>query len=114
MQVATGTLKAFLPEIGKPVNFGTAHGGPSDLINNSIQSGFALEAIFTFFLVTCNLYDCSSQESISWMHGFTIGGMVFLLHLVGVPLTGASMNPERFGPTLMSDAGFGKFIGCIG
>ena len=29
------------------------------------------------------------------VHGISIGGMVFLLHLVGVPLTGASMNPAR-------------------
>jgi len=29
--------------------------------------------------------------------GFSIGGMIFLLHLVGVPLTGASMNPARTG-----------------
>jgi len=40
--------------------------------------------------------------------GFAIGGMIFLLHLVGVPLTGASMNPARtFGPALIS--GFWEF-----
>ena len=29
------------------------------------------------------------------VYGAAIGGMVFLLHIVGVPLTGASMNPAR-------------------
>jgi len=48
--VAAATLKVILPELGAKVNFGT-QGGPSDLINNSISSGFALEAIFTFFIL---------------------------------------------------------------
>src|SRR3990170_4731327 len=42
------------------------------------------------------------------IQGISIGGMIFLLHLVGVPLTGASMNPARtFGPALAS--GFWEF-----
>ncbi len=48
---AAATLKAILPELGAKVNFAT-QGGPSDLINNSIGSGFAIEAVLTFFLVT--------------------------------------------------------------
>ena len=37
------------------------------------------------------------------MYGLAIGGMIFLIHLIGVPLTGASVNPARtFGPALIS------------
>jgi len=105
--VAAATLKVILPELGAKVNFGT-QGGPSDLINNSISSGFALEAIFTFFLVLVIFMTAVHKKASPGWHGFTIGGMVFLLHLVGVPLTGASMNPARtFGPALMS--GFWEF-----
>ena len=76
---------------------------PSDLINGSIGSAFALEAIFTFFLVTVIFMTAVHKKASPGWHGFTIGGMVFLLHVVGVPLTGASMNPARtFGPALMS------------
>ena len=86
---AAATLKAILPELGAKVNFAT-QGGPSDLINNSIGSGFAVEA------------------ATPGIQGLAIGGMVFLIHLVAVPLTGASVNPARtFGPALIS--GFWEF-----
>ncbi|KAF6242588.1 aquaporin [Nitrosopumilus sp. b1] len=101
---AAATLKAILPELGAVVNFGT-QGGPSDLINGSINSAFALEAIFTFFLVTVIFMTAVHKKASPGWHGFSIGGMVFLLHIVGVPLTGASMNPARtFGPALISGA----------
>lgn len=101
---AAATLKAILPELGAAVNFGT-QGGPSDIINGNIGSAFALEAIFTFFLVTVIFMVAVHKKASPGWHGFSIGGMVFLLHIVGVPLTGASMNPARtFGPALVSGA----------
>ena len=104
--VATASLIAILPEVGKPVFWG-AHGGPSELINNSIMSALALEIVFTFFLVTVIFMVAVHKKAPAGIHGISIGGMVFLLHLVGVPLTGASMNPARsLSPTLIAgDAG---------
>ena len=100
--VAAFSLKAILPEIGAKVNFGT-QGGPSELINNSVMAGLALEIIFTFFLVTVIFLTAVHKKAPAGIHGISIGGMVFLLHIVGVPLTGASMNPARtFGPALVS------------
>jgi len=104
---AAATLKAILPELGAKVNFGT-QGGPSELINNSIASGFVVEAVLTFFLVTVIFMTAVHKKASAGWHGFTIGGMIFLIHLVGVPLTGASVNPARtFGPALIS--GFWEF-----
>ncbi len=104
---AAATLKAILPELGAAVNFGT-QGGPSELLGNSVTSGFALEAIMTFFLVAVIFMSAVHKKASAGWHGFTIGGMVFLIHLVGVPLTGASVNPARtFGPALVS--GFWEF-----
>src|SRR5574338_101644 len=100
--VAAASLKAIIPDIGGKVNFGTQP-GPSDLLNQSITSGFAVEAILTFFLVTVIFMSAVHKKASPGWHGFTIGGMVFLIHLVGVPLTGASVNPARtFGPALIS------------
>lgn len=104
---AAATLKAILPELGAQVNFGT-QGGPSELIGNSAGSGFAVEAVLTFFLVTVIFMSAVHKRASPGWHGFTIGGMVFLIHLIGVPLTGASVNPARtFGPALVS--GFWEF-----
>lgn len=104
---AAATLKAILPELGAKVNFAT-QGGPSDLINSSVGAGFAVEAVLTFFLVTVIFMTVVHKKASAGWHGFTIGGMIFLIHLVGVPLTGASVNPARtFGPALIS--GFWEF-----
>jgi len=104
---AAATLKVILPELGAKVNFGT-QGGPSGLLDHSIASGFAVEAVLTFFLVTVIFMTAVHKKATPGIQGIAIGGMIFLIHLVGVPLTGASVNPARtFGPALIS--GFWEF-----
>jgi len=92
--IATLSLMAILPEIGKPVLWG-GHGGPSELLNHSVMSGFVVEVILTFFLVLVIFMTAVHKKAPKSVYGAAIGGMVFLLHVVGVPLTGASMNPAR-------------------
>ena len=105
--IAAFTLAAVLPDLGAQVNFGT-QGGPSDLINQNEMSGLFFEMIFTFFLVLVIFMTAVHKKAAAGWAGFSIGGMIFLLHLVGVPLTGASMNPARtLGPALAS--GFWEF-----
>ena len=100
--VAAFTHMALLPEAGAKVNFGT-QGGPSELLNSSAAAGLGAEIIFTFFLVTTIFMAAVHKKACAGMGGIAIGGMIFLLHLVGVPLTGASMNPARtFGPAIAS------------
>ena len=98
---AAFTLKAVLPDLGAAVHFGTQ--SPGELINYSATSAVGLEAIFTFFLVTVIFMTAVHKKAVAGIQGISIGGMVFLLHLVGVPLTGASMNPARtLGPAIAS------------
>ncbi len=102
--LAALTLSLIIPDLGAAVNFGT-QGGPSEFIDNDAWKALALEAFFTFFLVTVIFMTAVHKKAPAGMYGLVIGGMVFLLHLVGVPLTGASMNPARtFGPALISGA----------
>jgi len=104
--IATLSLKVLFPEIGEKVFWG-AHGGPSELIDNSMMSGLAVEIILTFFLVVVIFMTAVHKKAPKQIYGGAIGGMVFLLHLVGIPLTGASMNPARsFSPAVVAgDAG---------
>jgi aquaporin-4 len=99
---AAVSYKAILPDIGAKVNFGT-QGGPSALLHYDAISGFTVEAILTFFLVTVIFMTAVHKKAAAGMYGLAIGGMIFLIHLIGVPLTGASVNPARtFGPALIS------------
>ena len=104
--IATLSLMAILPEIGKPVLWG-GHGGPSELLNHSVMSGFVVEVILTFFLVLVIFMTAVHKKAPKSIAGASIGGMIFLLHIVGVPLTGAGMNPARsFAPAIVTgDAG---------
>lgn len=100
--VAAASLKAIIPDLGAKVNFGTQP-GPSDIIQNSVASGVAVEAILTFFLVTVIFMTAVHKKAAAGMYGLAIGGIIFLDHLVGIPLTGASMNPARtLGPAIIS------------
>ena len=104
--IATLSLVAILPEIGKSVLWG-GHGGPSELLNHSVMSGFVVEIILTFFLVLIIFMTAVHKKAPKSIAGASIGGMIFLLHIVGVPLTGAGMNPARsFAPAIVTgDAG---------
>ena len=104
--IATLSLVAILPEIGKSVLWG-GHGGPSELLNHSVMSGFVVEVILTFFLVLIIFMTAVHKKAPKSIAGASIGGMIFLLHIVGVPLTGAGMNPARsFAPAIVTgDAG---------
>lgn len=100
--LAAFTLKVMLPEIGARVNFGT-QGGPSEFLNNDAMAAVGVEIILTFFLVAVIFMTAVHKKASAGFAGLSIGGMIFLLHLVGVPLTGASMNPARtFGPAIAS------------
>lgn len=99
---AAASYKLILPDLGAKVNYGT-QAGPSALLHNSVTSGFAVEAILTFFLVTVIFMTAVHKKAAAGMYGLAIGGIIFLDHLIGVPLTGASMNPARtFGPAVIS------------
>ena len=81
---------------------------PSKLGCNSLApmvtplKGFGIEVILTFVFVIAIL-GVTSKESNGNIAGLVIGGALVLVHLLGIPFTGTSVNPARsFGPALIA------------
>jgi len=100
--VASATIAAILPALASTVAF-AGHTGPSELIEGNVGSAFLVEVVLTFFLVLAIFMGIVHKRAPAGWHGFVVGGVITVIHLVGVPLTGASVNPARsFGPVVFS------------
>ena len=77
-------------------------GTPQPSFNIGLGQGIAIEAVFTFFLVSAVFGTAVSSEAPK-IGGFGIGLAIFVAVLVVGGLTGAAINPARaFGPALVS------------
>lgn len=77
-------------------------------------SGIALEALFTFFLVSA-VFGTAVSPQAQRVGGFAIGLTVLTVALGGGNLTGAVMNPARaFGPALVSLSWLSQGVYWIG
>jgi len=66
----------------------------------SMTAGFIAEIILTFFFVYVIL-EVISKKVNKGFEGLAIGFALFLSHIVGIPITGTSVNPARsLGPAL--------------
>ncbi|MCH3908938.1 MAG: aquaporin [Bacilli bacterium] len=67
-----------------------------------LMLGLLVEVVLTFIFVLAILGVCSKKE-FSNVAGIVIGLTLTLVHLLGIPLTGTSVNPARsFGPALIA------------
>lgn len=80
-----------------------AHGLNLEVLDGE-GAGVAVEAILTFVLVFVVFATAIDPRGMANLAPIAIGLAVLVDHFVGVPLTGASMNPARsFGPALVAD-----------
>jgi aquaporin Z len=64
---------------------------------------FALEVVLTFLLVFVVLLVTGRQHPAPGAAGLAIGAALTVIHLVGIPLTGTSVNPARsLGPAIVN------------
>ncbi|MBI4200457.1 MAG: MIP family channel protein [Chloroflexi bacterium] len=77
--------------------------------------GLLIEIVLTFFLVAIVFATAMDPKGPGHLAPFAIGIVVLVDHLVGVPLTGASMNPARsFGPALVSGTWANHWVYWVG
>jgi MIP family channel proteins len=89
-------------DFGELSNFG-AHGISNGVDGNG--GAFLLEALLTAVLLIVIFATAVSKKGAGHMAPLAIGLTVAAIHLVAVPLTGASVNPARtLGPALVSNA----------
>ncbi|HWM58956.1 MAG TPA: aquaporin [Pseudonocardia sp.] len=69
---------------------------------------FVIEALLTFLLVFVVLL-VTARDAAPGFAGLAIGLVLTVIHLVGIPLTGTSVNPARsIGPALFEPAALGQ------
>ena len=78
-------------------------------------AGVLVEAVLTFVLVFTVFATAIDRRGMGNLAPIAIGLAILIDHLVGVPLTGASMNPARsFGPALVADAWDNHWVYWVG
>lgn len=75
----------------------------------TVGHGFVTEFILTFFLMFVVMAACDSNKSNQTLVPLAIGLAVFCAHMLGLPITGCSINPTR---TFASAAAASGVDGC--
>ncbi len=100
-QLLGAALGAFLLAAAIPPESQGALGGHA--LNVALRPGLVIEMVLTFALVFVIFATAVDPKGPAHLAPFAIGIMVMVGNFVGVPLTGASMNPARsFGPALIT------------
>lgn len=100
--VAGGLLKLFVTSLGATDYTGALGTNAYDNGAINMAGAFVLEAVLTAAFVLVILL-VTERVAAPGFAGIAIGLTLTLVHLVGIPLTGTSVNPARsFGPALFA------------
>ena len=100
-QLLGAAVGAFLLAAVIPLESQGGLGGHA--LNVALGPGLVIEMVLTFALVFVIFATAVDPKGPAHLAPFAIGIMVMVDHFIGVPLTGASMNPARsFGPALIT------------
>ena len=84
-------------------------------VNNNPAAGLLVEIVLTFIFVTAILGVTSKKAKHGSFAGIVIGFTLVLVHILGIGLTGTSVNPARsFGPAIVAAfAGNTAPVSCL-
>ena len=84
-------------------------------VGDGAGAGLLLEGVLTFALVFVIFATAIDPKGLTHLAPMAIGLMVMVDHLIGVPMTGASMNPARsFGPAVVANVWTDHWIYWLG
>ena len=96
-------------------NADTGFGILDESVGNGAGAGLLVEAVLTFVLVFVIFATAMDPKGLSHLAPMAIGLAVLVDNLVGIPLTGASMNPARsFGPAVVANIWDNHWIYWLG
>ena len=97
-------VAAQVPGVGASGGFGSNGFGWRSAVGVTAFGAFLAEVVLTFLLVSVYLA-VTRRLAVVGFGGLAIGLTLTVVHLVGIPLTGTSVNPARsFGPALFGGA----------
>lgn len=101
------TISVFEPAVGG--------GLLDDAVGNGAGAALLVEAVLTFVLVFVVFATAFDRKGMAHLAPIAIGLAIVVDHFVGIPLTGASMNPARsFGPAVVADVWDDQWIYWFG
>lgn len=100
--IALGSPSYSLSTMGLAENgYGVATGSVGSPGGFSMLSAFIAELVLTFIFVLV-IHESTSEKAPKSFAGIAIGLTLTLVHIVGIPITGTSVNPARsLGPALI-------------
>lgn len=100
--VGAVVLLAIFTDKVAELGMGTNGFGEASAAGVGLGGAFIAEVVLTFVFVIA-ICGVTSKEKFSGVAGVVIGLALTLVHLMGLPITGTSVNPARsFGPALVS------------
>ena len=109
-QVAGAILGALALGLIFGFDCGFGANAPQFANNHGVITALCAEVVLTFIFVL-TILGVTSREAYSKVAGLVIGGALTLVHLLGIALTGTSVNPARsLGPALFAGGDALKYV----